>query len=73
MKRIINKILLKIMKRFNIPRMEISDKEYEQNLKEHVDTVCNQNGEECVVPSEQTKKLAKIMFSDDLEILDKGE
>ena len=63
MKRIINKILLKIMKKFNIPRMETSDKEYEQNLKKYVDTICNPNGEECIVPTEQTKELAKIIFS----------
>ena len=62
MKKIINKILLKIMHKFNIPTMKISDEEYEQNLKEYVDTICDSNGKELVVPSEYSKKLAKEMF-----------
>ena len=66
MKRIINKILLKIMNKFNIPKMDISDKEWEQNLKEFHKRIHNglQNEETRVVPTEQTKELAKIIFSD---------
>ncbi len=66
MRRIINKILLKIMKKFNIPTMDISDKEWEQNLKEAQERFHNalHNEEALVVPTEQTKELAKIIFSD---------
>ena len=66
MKKIINKILLKIMNKFDIPTMDISDKEWEQNLKEAQERFHNalQNEEALVVPTEQTKELMKIIFSD---------
>ena len=71
MKKIINKILLKIMNKFNIPTMDISDKEWEQNLKEFHKRLHNelQNEEAMIVPTKQTKELAKIIFSD----IEKGE
>jgi hypothetical protein len=54
------------MNKFNIPTMDISDKEWEQNLKEFHKKLHNelQNEEAGVVPTEQTKELAKIIFSD---------
>ena len=66
MKKIINKILLKIMNKFDIPTMDISDKEWKQNLKEFHKRIDNelQTREAWVVPTEQTKELAKIIFSD---------
>lgn len=71
MKKIINKILLKIMNKFNIPTMDISDKEWEQNLKEFHKRLHNelQNEEAIIVPTEQTKELVKIIFND----IEKGE
>lgn len=57
------------MNKFDIPTMDMSDKEWEQNLKEAQERFHNalQNEEALVVPTEQTKELAKIIFSDDLE------
>lgn len=71
MKKIINKILLKIMNKFNIPTMDISDKEWKQNLKEFHKRLHNelQNEEAMIVPTKQTKELAKIIFND----IEKGE
>ena len=62
MKKIINKILLKIMNKFDIPTMDISDKEWEQNLKEFHKKIHNglQNEEARVVPTEQTKELTNL-------------
>lgn len=66
MKKIINKILLKIMNKFDIPTMDMSDKKWEQNLKEAQERFHNalQNEEVLAVPTEQTKELMKIIFSD---------
>ena len=54
------------MNKFDIPTMDISDKEWKQNLKEAQERFHNalQNEEALVVPTEQTKELAKIIFSD---------
>ena len=65
MKKIINKILLKIMNKFNIPKLEISDKEMLENLEKYC--YIGEQGEEYIVPNEQTKELEKIIFSDDIE------
>lgn len=64
--KIIKKALKKILPK-GTPIMEVSDKEYKKNLEEYVVKVTNEDGSEIIVPSEQTKKLAKIIFSDDLE------
>lgn len=67
MKKFINKILLKIMNKFNIPRMEISDKEYEKGLKKFIDNVGTEKGKPFVVPNKNTKKIIKSLFKSEVE------
>jgi len=54
------------MNKFDIPTMDISDKEWEQRGKEWEQNFHNalHNEEALVIPTEQTKELAKIIFSD---------
>ena len=37
--------------------MDISDKEYEENLKEYVDKVGTEKGEPLIIPNESLKKM----------------
>ena len=55
--KIIEKIISSILSKFNLPKMDISDKEYEENLKEYVDKVGTEKGEPFIVPNENFKKM----------------
>ena len=37
--KIIKRIIRNILSKFNLPKMDISDKEYEESLKEYIDKV----------------------------------
>lgn len=43
--KIIKKIISSTLSKFNIPKMDITDKEYEESLKEYVDKVGSEKGE----------------------------
>ena len=55
--KIIKKIIRNILSKFNIPKMDISDKEYEQYIKEYVNKVGSEKGEPLIVPNENFKKM----------------
>lgn len=55
--KIIKRIIRNILSKFNIPKMDISDKEYEENLKEYVDKVGTEKGEPLIVPNENFKRI----------------
>lgn len=55
--KIIKRIIRNILSKFNLPKMDISDKEYEENLKEYVDKVGSENGEPLIVPNENFKRI----------------
>ena len=50
-------IINKILNLFNIYKMDISDEEYEDNLKEFVDKVGNEEGEPLIVSNDNFKKI----------------
>lgn len=55
--KIIKKIIRNILSKFNLPKMYISDKEYEENLKEYVNKVGTEKGEPLIVPNENFKRI----------------
>lgn len=55
--KIFKNIINKILNKFNIPKTDISDKEYEENLKEFVDKVGTEKGEPLIVPNENFKNM----------------
>ena len=55
--KIIKRIIRNILSKFNLPKMDISDKEYEENLKEYVDKVGTEKGETLIVPNENFKRI----------------
>ena len=55
--KIIKKIIKNILSKFNLPKMDISDKEYEENLKEYVNKVGTEKGEPLIVPNENFKRI----------------
>lgn len=55
--KIFKNIINKILNKFNIPKTDISDKEYEENLKEFVDKVVTEKGEPLIVPNENFKNM----------------
>ena len=55
--KIIKWIIRNILSKFNIPKMDISDEEYEESLKEYVDKVGSEKGEPLIVPNENFKKM----------------
>lgn len=55
--KIIKRIIRNILSKFNLPKMDISDKEYEEYIKEYVNKVGTENGEPLIVPNENFKKM----------------
>ena len=55
--KIIKKIIRNILIKFNLPKMDISDKEYEQYIKEYVNKVGSEKGEPLIVPNENIKRI----------------
>lgn len=55
--KIIKKIIRNILNKFNLPKMYISDKEYEENLKEYINKVGTEKGEPLIVPNENFKRI----------------
>ena len=55
--KIIKRIIRNILSKFNLPKMDISDKKYEENIKEYVNKVGTENGEPLIVPNENLKKM----------------
>ena len=55
--KIIKWIIRNILSKFNIPKMDISDKEYEESLKEYVDEVGSEKGEPVIVPNKNFKRI----------------
>lgn len=55
--KIIKRIIRNILSKFNLPKMDISDKEYEENLKEYVDKVGTEKGEPLIVPNDNFKRI----------------
>ena len=55
--KIFKKIISNILSKFNLPKMDISDKEYEESLKEYVDKVGSEKGEPLIVQNEKFKKM----------------
>lgn len=55
--KIIKKIIRNILIKFNLPKMGISDKEYEEYIKEYVNKVGTENGELLIVPNENFKRI----------------
>lgn len=59
---LLKKIINKILSKFNIPRMDISDKEYDENFKKFCDRLETAKKEEFVVP---------LLNKKEMEILEK--
>ena len=57
--KIIKRIIRNILSKFNLPKMGISDKEYEKNLKEYVDKVGTEKGEPLIVPNDNFKRIMR--------------
>ena len=55
--KIFKRIIRSILSKFNIPKIDISDKEYEENLKEYINKVGTEKGEPLIVPNENFKKI----------------
>ena len=55
--KIIKRIIRNILSKFNLPKMDISNKEYEENLKEYVDKVGTEKGEPLIVPNDNFKRI----------------
>ena len=55
--KIIKKIIRNILSKFNLPKMDISDKEYEEYIKEYVNKVGTEKGEPLIVPNENFKRI----------------
>ena len=55
--KIIKKIIRNILIKFNLPKMGISDKEYEEYIKEYVNKVGTEKGEPLIVPNEDFKRI----------------
>ena len=55
--KIIKRIINNILSKFNLPKMDISDKEYEENLKGYVNKVGTEKGEPLIVPNEDFKRI----------------
>ena len=55
--KIFKNIINKILNKFNIPKMDISDKEYKENIKEFVDKVGIEKGEPLIIPNENFKNM----------------
>ena len=55
--KIIKRIIRNILSKFNLPKMDISDKEYEQYIKEYVNKVGSEKGEPLIVPNENIKRI----------------
>ena len=55
--KIIKWIIRNILSKFNIPKMDISDKEYEQYIKEYVNKVGSEKGKPLIVPNENFKRI----------------
>ena len=55
--KIIKIIIRNILSKFNLPKMDISDKEHEENLKEYVDKIGTEKGEPLIVPNEDFKRI----------------
>lgn len=62
--KIIKKIISNILSKFNVPRIDISDKEYEENIKEFIDKVGVEKGEPLIVPNDNFKKIIKSNLKD---------
>ena len=55
--KIIKRIIRNILSKFNLPKMGISDKEYEEYIKEYVNKVGTEKGEPLIVPNENFKRI----------------
>lgn len=55
--KIIKRIIRNILSKFNLPKMDISDKEYEEYIKEYVNKVGTEKGEPLIVPNENFKRI----------------
>ena len=55
--KIIKRIIRNILSKFNLPKMDISDKEYEDYIKEYVNKVGTEKGEPLIVPNENFKRI----------------
>lgn len=55
--KIIKRIINNILSKFNLPKMDISDKEYEENLKGYVNKVGTEKGEHLIVPNDNFKRI----------------
>lgn len=62
--KLIKKALGKMLPK-RTPIIEISDKEYKENLKEYIAKVTNKDGSELIVPNDISKELARAMFNND--------
>ena len=51
------KIIRNILSKFNLPKMYISDKEYEENLKKYINNVGIEKAEPLIVPNENFKRI----------------
>ncbi len=45
-----------------LPKIYISDKEYEKNLKEYVNSI-GEKGEPLIIPTSTSKKLGKLLLN----------
>lgn len=54
--KIFKRIIRNILSKFNLPKMDISDKEYEEYIKEYINKVGTENGEPLIVPNDNLKK-----------------
>lgn len=55
--KIIKRIIRNILSKFNLPKMDISDKEYEQYIKKYVNKVGSEKGEPLIVPNDNFKRI----------------
>ena len=55
--KIIKRIIRNILIKFNLPKMGISDKEYEEYIKEYVNKVGTENGEHLIVQNDNFKRI----------------
>ena len=55
--KIIKRIIRNIFRKFNLPKMGISDKEYEEYIKEYVNKVGSEKGEPLIVANDNFKRI----------------
>ena len=55
--KIIKRIINNILSKFNLPKMDINDKKYEQYIKEYVNKVGSEKEEPLIVPNDNFKRI----------------